>query len=323
MKKIILVVLLIVTYNISAQIKIGNNPQTLDGSSLLELESSSKVLVISKMSEDEMLALTPLQGAIAYNTDASCIFYFDGDSWKNLCSSVSSDIIAWGTITGVLTEQDDLVAEFQNYVDLVSVQSIGGEKTLTDKLTVNTGDINAQIAEFVGRVKGVDGTSPEDFVTKAQLDNISNGSHFGTEGSIYFADSDLGGPTENPNNLFWDNSNKQLRIGEFTDLMQFGSFSDNLSTVNIQGSVSKPVHQATTLTEEHYTTIISWSTYITLPDPATCYGRVYVVKIRPNVRVQIRGYTGYLDSASVRRLEFPSGEVTQLQSNGFNWEQIN
>lgn len=406
MKKIILLIFVFFTTGALAQIKIGDNPQSIEKTSLLELESSSKVLVISRVSEREMIELNPLEGAIVYNIDASCIYYYDGSNWNNLCGSGGTADIPWGSITGNLvnqtdialkfqnyvdlsspqivagekeftnkvtidtgnfdeqvaefngrvkgadaiemqefvtkaqldalgnssdwgaiegsiTNQEDLIAEFQKFVDLTSAQSIGGEKTFTDKMILDTGNFSDQVAEFKGRVKGEEGTEPEDFVTKAQLDGIVGSSFVGSEGSIFFADEALGSPAENPSNLYWDNFNRQLRVGEFNDLIQFGSFSDNVTTLNIKGSISKPVHQATTLTEEHYTTIISWSTYITLPDPSTCFGRVYVIKIRPNIRVQIRGYTGYLDSSSIRRLEFPSGEVTQLQSNGYNWEQIN
>jgi len=157
---------LICTQLVVAQVKIGDNPQTLDSASLLELESNSKVLVISRMTEAEMQGLSPLQGAMVYNTDASCIFYFDGTNWNNLCAGGNTESISWGSITGTLTDQADLAAEFQNYVDLANTQSIAGEKT------------------FLTPVKGQDGIAPEDFVTKAQLDASGGGGGGGTWGSI-------------------------------------------------------------------------------------------------------------------------------------------
>ncbi|WP_299797895.1 hypothetical protein [uncultured Maribacter sp.] len=571
--KYILLILFIFSLNlVGGQIKIGDNPQTIDATSLLELEGVSKVLVISRMTESEMLLLSPLQGAMVYNTDASCIYYYDGAQWNNLCAGVGSGNISWGSLTGSLTEQTDLVAEFENYVNLSTAQSIAGEKILTDKLTVNTGDLNAQIAEFLGRVKGVAGTAPEDFVTKAQLDasggasiwgaitgdlvdqidlasefenyvdisttqsvagektltdkltintgdvnaqiaeflgrvkgeqgtapedfvtkaqldvsggasswgaitgdlvdqtdlaiefenyvnlstaqsvggektltnkltvdtgdidaqiaeflgrvkgedgtapedfvtkaqldasggssswgaitgdlvdqtdltaefenyvNLSTaqsvagektltnkltvdtgnidaqiaeflgrvkgedgtapedfvtrlqldavaaGGHTGAEGSIFFAGADAQ-PTEDNENLFYDINKKQIRIGAFEDnINKYQQFFDNSSTLSIQGSISKPVSDDTVLDERHHTTIISYSTRVTLPDPATCFGRIYIIKILPGLTVDITNFPGYNDSASMTRRDFPSGAVTQIQSNGYAWEQIN
>ena len=67
-----------------AQIKIGDNPQTLDPGSVLELESSSRALVITRLSTVEMNALSPLLGAMVYNLDEECIHYYNGSDWINL-----------------------------------------------------------------------------------------------------------------------------------------------------------------------------------------------------------------------------------------------
>lgn len=68
-----------------AQVKIGDNPSLIDSNSILELESNNKVLVITRLSQVEIDALIPLEGAIVYNTDMQCVFAFDGTLWKNLC----------------------------------------------------------------------------------------------------------------------------------------------------------------------------------------------------------------------------------------------
>ncbi|WP_299319591.1 hypothetical protein [uncultured Maribacter sp.] len=496
MKNTFIILLLITSNLVSAQIKIGDNPQIINTASLLELESTSKVLVISRMTESQMLVLSPLQGAMVYNTDASCIYYYDGIQWNNLCAGEITNSISWGSLTGSLSDQTDIAAEFENYVnlsttqsvagektltnkftvdtgnldaqiaeflgrvkgeegtapedfvtkaqldasggasswgaisgdlvdqidlasefdnyvDITTTQSVAGEKTLTDKLTINTGDVNAQIAEFLGRVKGEQGTAPEDFVTKAQLDasggaaswgaitgelvdqtdlvaefenhvNLSTtqsvagektltdkltvntgdssiqvaefqgrvkgedgtapedfvtrlqldaitaGGHTGAEGSVFFAGDDTQ-PTEDNANFYYDITNKQLKVGAFIDRIQDSRYSDDFTTLSIEGSVSKPIGISRILTEEHHTTLISNSTFVTLPDPSTCVGRIYIIKTSPknavnpleDTRVQITGGNFYNDAESIRRTEFPSGSVTQLQSSGQAWEQIN
>jgi hypothetical protein len=72
------------------QVKIGENPETIDPTSLLELESTSKTLVLPRVSNDEMNAITPLNGGLVYNTDEQCIFYYDTDTWNNLCTETGT-----------------------------------------------------------------------------------------------------------------------------------------------------------------------------------------------------------------------------------------
>ena len=76
-----------------AQVKIGENPQALNSTSLLELESSTRVFVLSRVTQGQMDAITPLPGALVYNTDASCIFQYDGSNWVNLCQALNLDVI--------------------------------------------------------------------------------------------------------------------------------------------------------------------------------------------------------------------------------------
>ena len=89
---LLIFVMFMVTMVSMAQIKIGDNPQTIDPSSLLELESNSRVLVISKVSSTQMETIAPQRGGMVYNTDTECIHYFDGTLWVNLCDAVSFTI---------------------------------------------------------------------------------------------------------------------------------------------------------------------------------------------------------------------------------------
>ena len=77
---------------VSGQIKIGDNPQNLDPGSVLELESGNRALVITRLSDEQMNNLTPLPGALVYNLDAGCIYYYDGTDWINLCVAAAVEI---------------------------------------------------------------------------------------------------------------------------------------------------------------------------------------------------------------------------------------
>ncbi|PWK19401.1 hypothetical protein LX92_04254, partial [Maribacter polysiphoniae] len=83
-----LVLGLLLATTAKGQIKIGDNPQTIDPSSVLELESGSRVLVVTRVSTAEMNAITPLPGAVVYNTDLQCIHYYNGTEWINVCEEV-------------------------------------------------------------------------------------------------------------------------------------------------------------------------------------------------------------------------------------------
>ena len=96
---------------IFAQIKIGDNPQNINPASVLELESTSKVLVITRVSTLEMEAITPQRGGMVYNTDTECINYYNGTQWVNLCDAVdfniTNDPIINGRSTIEITESAD------------------------------------------------------------------------------------------------------------------------------------------------------------------------------------------------------------------------
>lgn len=68
-----------------SQVKVGANPNTIDASSIMELESSNKALVLTRLNTSEMNNISPLNGAVIYNMDTACVHYFDGTQWINLC----------------------------------------------------------------------------------------------------------------------------------------------------------------------------------------------------------------------------------------------
>ncbi|CAM1333035.1 hypothetical protein [Tenacibaculum aestuariivivum] len=85
--KICLILTLLINYSFYAQVKIGENPSVIHLNSILELESSDKALVISRMTTNEMNAMQPLKGALIFNTNENCVFVYDGTLWKNLCNT--------------------------------------------------------------------------------------------------------------------------------------------------------------------------------------------------------------------------------------------
>ena len=131
-KKILFVLFILVTQCIVAQIKIGDNPQNLDPASVLELESNNRVFVVTRISTLEMNAITPLPGAIIYNTDDQCLFYFDGTSWINLCNSFGTNVsnTVTGNLIATLTQTDGSTSDINETI--TSLTDIGdGNVTYT------------------------------------------------------------------------------------------------------------------------------------------------------------------------------------------------
>lgn len=89
-----------------SQVKVGDNPSSIHLSSILELESSDKVLVISRMTNTQMNAIQPLQGALVFNTDENCVFIYDGSSWKALCASGTRESIDVTTSSTAPTDNE-------------------------------------------------------------------------------------------------------------------------------------------------------------------------------------------------------------------------
>lgn len=85
--RILCLVLCIGVNFIYSQVKIGENLQLIDGASILELESTTRALILTRVTQEEMNAIVPLHGALVYNSDTQCIYMYDGAVWKNLCET--------------------------------------------------------------------------------------------------------------------------------------------------------------------------------------------------------------------------------------------
>ncbi|WP_459213057.1 hypothetical protein, partial [Aquimarina rhabdastrellae] len=94
--------ILIVAYTSQAQVKVGENPDQIHNSSLLELESADKVFVLSRVNDNQMNQISPLAGGMVYNTDQNCVFQYNGTNWVSLCSNTNPN----ETITFILDNND-------------------------------------------------------------------------------------------------------------------------------------------------------------------------------------------------------------------------
>ena len=119
MKRILLVVALVATAASSAlaQIKLGDNPGNLNANALLELESSSKGLLLPRMTTAQVATMTaPPDGMMIYNTDSTCITVRRGGFWRSLCAEGNGQ--PWSTTGNSNTDPS------QNFVGTKDNQSL-------------------------------------------------------------------------------------------------------------------------------------------------------------------------------------------------------
>lgn len=366
-----------------AQIKIGDSPSVINDASILELESNSKVLVITKVTNDEMLAITPLTGGMVYNSDENCIFYFNGSNWISLCDATNLEEYN-ETITSLVQNTDGtftytneegtetilplterslidngdgtfaytVIGEnpivFNGAPETTStlVNNFNGSYTYTNEIgettsfTLSGGTLidnedgtytyqnsNGNTIIFNGAeettstlVDNQNGsftyTNEEGEETVINETNSNNGIS-GETGSIFFAGID-GAPTEDSNNLNWDDVNNNLGVNNSTPN----------STLSVGGSIATKVNFVAgndlAVNETNHTIIIngSGSSRLFLPSANSVPGRMYIIKKRTNLELTI--VSSYLDSDSINRQLVPNDiNILWLQSDGFSWQQVN
>ena len=143
---------------LEAQVKIGDNPQNIDAASILELESTTGALVITRVTTAQMNGITPLQGAVVYNTDENCVFYYEGTAWANLCNGsgttnvslelVDSDLILTDSAGNTVTAQLENILDVDIISDPVEITPTNMVQTLNITRTGN--EFNIQVAEIHG-----------------------------------------------------------------------------------------------------------------------------------------------------------------------------
>ncbi|MUH37696.1 hypothetical protein D9O36_17740, partial [Zobellia amurskyensis] len=126
MKNVPLIVLLFLAQLAYSQVKIGDNINQIDAASLMELESASRVLVVTRVTNAQMSAITPLNGALVFNTDEDCLFQYKNNVWTSLCVNVA----AGETVTALLDNNDGTVT----YTNEAGTPVTFSKANLTDNL---------------------------------------------------------------------------------------------------------------------------------------------------------------------------------------------
>lgn len=89
--------------NLSGQVSVGSS--TVNSSAILEISSTSKGLLMPRLSNTQMLAISsPASGLQVINTDAGCVYFYNGSQWLSTLNSYKTFANA-----GVNVQFDNLV----------------------------------------------------------------------------------------------------------------------------------------------------------------------------------------------------------------------
>lgn len=110
-KIIFAICLTLVTFGAQAQMKVGDNPQTINPSAVLDLESNNRGLLLPRVALTATAAAAPLVAHVAgmtvYNTvtagsGATAVapgyYYNDGDQWVRIASNTDIPVEPWRVV---------------------------------------------------------------------------------------------------------------------------------------------------------------------------------------------------------------------------------
>src|SRR5689334_12690063 len=117
MKKLFTVGIILFAVHVQAQVKIGNNPTSIDANSLLELESTNKGFLPPRVALNNASAVTPLTGTVpagmmVFSSGGTLIdgyYYWNGTQWKLLATS-EMNVVTKTATTGLLKTETCVLA---------------------------------------------------------------------------------------------------------------------------------------------------------------------------------------------------------------------
>ncbi len=195
------------------QVKVGDNINSIDSNSILELESNSKVLVVTRITNAQMNAITPINGALAYNTDEDCLYQYRNNTWTSLCV----DITGGQTIT-TITDNNDGTFTYTNEagidlnIEKAKLDDNGnGTYTFSNSTTTLLIDTAADSNSYNNSISGITASNVQDAIDFIKME---------TDNAIAALQNDINTNTTNFTSLLDD---KEDTANKSTD----GTLADN------------------------------------------------------------------------------------------------
>ncbi len=156
MKYLLMAACLLHVFFSNAQVKIGDNPGTIDANSLLEMEATNKGLLPPRVTLTSLSSVSPLTGTVpagmtVFNGSGSLpvgFYYWSGTEWRKLENGYQNLVVKSANATllknetfvlasnditltlPVVTNADNglqiTIKNYGTYTDLITVQGSGG-----------------------------------------------------------------------------------------------------------------------------------------------------------------------------------------------------
>ena len=92
MKSVFLIFITIIVSNFFfSQVKVGENPNNINSSAALEIESSTKGFLPPRITTNQRDAISnPSVGLLIYNTTTNCMEYYRPTGWYSMCPRLAT-----------------------------------------------------------------------------------------------------------------------------------------------------------------------------------------------------------------------------------------
>ena len=304
-------VLAFVQMNAQNGVAISNTAgDTPDGSAILDVKSANQGLLIPRVDIDDLSTAAPVSSPVTsllvYNTNTTTgpgFFYWDS-KWHSLASSQNPNTVSIDSLT-----------DAKAYLTSVFIGQYSGHSATTNG-TKNTGVGVSSLYSLTSGVENVAiGFEAGKTITTGNLNIMIGGDINGTEPSSATANRELNiGNTIYATDIY--NTTAKVGIGNGNKAPK--------STLDIGGSINvkyEVLSAATyTVQDDDYLIInvtIGGGT-ITLPDPATCVGRIYVIKNSHSTTLTVDTNGGLIDgNASVSLDQYKFIKVFSIGGSGW------
>jgi hypothetical protein len=213
---VLLAVLWTVTNTLTAQVAINTTGATADDASLLDVTSTTKGILIPRMTATERDAIaSPVRGLLVFVTTDNCFYFYNNSSWVKMLND---------------DDPDDDWQVFGDRVYVTSPKKVGiGSNAPDAKLTVftNDGDLNLKIRStytgsntiYASYVDITGASSGNQYGNYLQLNNTGTGIHYGS----YTTLSGTGTGKQYGNSISVTNSGDEKHYGTYTSMAGTGN----------------------------------------------------------------------------------------------------
>jgi len=182
MKKLLLIPILLLSMFAKAQVKIGNNPGTIDANSLLELESTNKGFLPPRVVLNSLSSVSPLTGTVpagmlVFSTGGSLTdgyYYWDGTQWRPLATGELNTVTK--TANATLTKAETYVLASNDITITLPVVTAPDNGL---KITVKNAGTHTDLITVVGNGGAtIDGLSSDRLTRWSGQTYVANGGNW-------------------------------------------------------------------------------------------------------------------------------------------------